>query len=178
MSRPALRTSKCCCIACSGQVCPSVPPNSGAELQGPRAAQPGQFWEQLQPAARDKQKMPFFSWQEDVFRFISYTVRCIQAIIPVRPRPPPPAHTACGAARAGHPQPALWLHPSSLQGDQAAPRASSTGPGAAAPLALPWLLCTQSTAASGSAASLMFTFGNQEILAPGTGTRKTGEGRG
>lgn len=83
--RPALRKPR---SACSMQVCPSVPPSSGAELQRPRATQPGQFREQLEPAARDKQMMPFFSWQEDFFRFISYTARCIQVITPVRQRSP------------------------------------------------------------------------------------------
>lgn len=70
--RPAPGTTKSCRIACSMQVCPSVPP-SGAELQCPRATQPGQFWEQLESAARDEQKMPFFSWQED-FLDLSHTL--------------------------------------------------------------------------------------------------------
>lgn len=81
------------------QICPSVPPNSGAELQCPRATQPGQFWEQLESAARDKQMMPFFSWQKDFFRFISYTASCIQLITPVSQHPPPPTMSCpCGEA--------------------------------------------------------------------------------
>lgn len=50
-------------------VCPSVPLNNGDELQCPRAAQPGQGWEQLESAADDAS----FSWQED---FLDLFVHC------------------------------------------------------------------------------------------------------
>lgn len=99
------------------QVCPSVPPKSGTELQSPRATQPGQFWEQLESAARDKQKMTFFSWQEDFFRFISYTVRCIQVIIPVR-QYSPSSYTHClWSTHSWAPPASPVLHHSSLQGE-------------------------------------------------------------
>lgn len=47
-------------------VCPSVPLNSGDELQCPRAAQPGQGWEQLESAAADA----FLQLAGGFFRFI------------------------------------------------------------------------------------------------------------